>query len=469
MRIASFTRSALLCAAALGVLGACSTETPPYEELPLRDALSAAPDVIAALPEQALRDVAARLEEAHRAGGEEAAISEAGIPTVPALVRTADAAREEEEKDVIVLAAIEPRSPGFVLRGVGVGKVGEGTLALPALEGDPATSTAALEEAALRGRAGAILGELGARVEARELIRTTGLPAGVVAMDGTMYVNASWLVALSALDATGEQAAPPAPPVGFAPPKAPQSVRANPYKLPGSINQCALDVEDVCTCAEALQCDHEQTDPTFANAQLECEWVKGADGRAAALCVLALMSIEAIRDCVRASGSECTQTVIATREDALLFMQDEACVDVLNACLQFGRPAAPVASPSRGGCTSSGCSDCDCDDCNNSNGSSCNDDCDKCNQNCQECNQNCKDCNQNCKDCNQSCKDCNDGKCLGSGGSSAAFEGGVSACKLSRSRRVRAGAEPDGPVPFMPAFWLLAPVGYIARRIRRRA
>jgi hypothetical protein len=33
----------------------------------------------------------------------------------------------------------------------------------------------------------------------------------------------------------------------------------------------------------------------------------------------------------------------------------------------------------------------------------------------------------------------------------------------------RGGRGSDGPVPFMAAFWMLAPVGYIARRIRRRA
>ncbi|NUQ78679.1 MAG: hypothetical protein HUU21_34555, partial [Polyangiaceae bacterium] len=69
MQFGSFSRRAILCALVLAGLGACSAETPPYEELPLRDALSAAPDVIAALPEQARRDVAQRLEEAHFVAG----------------------------------------------------------------------------------------------------------------------------------------------------------------------------------------------------------------------------------------------------------------------------------------------------------------------------------------------------------------------------------------------------------------
>lgn len=462
MQFGSFSRRAILCALVLAGSGACSAETPPYEELPLRDALSAAPDVIAALPEQARRDVAQRLEEAHFVAGEEAAIAEADIPSVAALVRTADAAREDEEKDSLVLAAIEPREGGFVLRGLGVGLEGEGSIEPSALSGSKATSTAALEEAALRGRAGAILGALGARVEAREIVRTTGVPAGVVAMDGTMYVNASWLVALSALEAPGEgQAAIAAPAINVAPPKAPQSVPVNPYKLPNSVNECAFDVKDVCFCAASLQCDHQQTDPTFANAQLECEWVNGADGRAEALCVLALMSMAAIRECVALSGSECSQQVVTNRDEALAFIADAACVDVLNACLQYGKPSGSVSSPSapsRNACNS-GCSGGSCDGCNN--------DCEQCNEDCSKCNDNCAKCNDNCDQCNENCRECDENQknCKGAGGSSAAFEGGTSYCRMSR----RASRVPESPVPFMGVLWFLAPAGYIARRIRRRA
>jgi hypothetical protein len=474
MGFGSFTGRALLCAATLAALSACNAEAPPYDELPLRDALSAAPDVIAALPEEARRDVAQRLEEAHRAGGEEAAIPEAGIPTVPALVRTADAEREEAEKDALVLGAIEPRSGGFVLRGIGVGQAGEGAVELPAMEGSPDAPTAALEEAALAGRAGEILGELGARVGAHEIVRTTGVPVGVVAMDGTMYVNASWLVALSALEESRDKAlpGPRAPAIIVAPPKTAQSVRANPYKLPGSLNECALDVKETCLCAASLTCDHERTDPTFDNAQLECEWVNAVEERADALCVLALMSIEGIRECVRASGSACTQTLIADRQEALSFVADQACVDVLDACLRYGKPAAPSSTPSRSACNDScsGCDGCNCDDCNNDT-DNCNDDCSKCNDSCRDCNENCQQCNENCEQCNENCRQCdeNQKECSGTGGSSAAFAVGASSCKVSRGRRQRAGGSSEFPLPFAPAFWILAPVGYIVRRSRRRA
>src|SRR3712207_5742047 len=64
---------AILRTAVLLALGACGAESPPYDDLPLRDALSAAPEVLAALPEEALHDLAVRLEEAHGAQGGETA------------------------------------------------------------------------------------------------------------------------------------------------------------------------------------------------------------------------------------------------------------------------------------------------------------------------------------------------------------------------------------------------------------
>ena len=62
--------AALVVAATLA--SGCGEEMPPYEELPLRDALSAAPEVLASMPEESRREVARRLEEARAAEEEEA-------------------------------------------------------------------------------------------------------------------------------------------------------------------------------------------------------------------------------------------------------------------------------------------------------------------------------------------------------------------------------------------------------------
>jgi hypothetical protein len=461
MRTRAFIERAISRAVALlaiPALGACGAETPPYDDLPLRDALSAAPEVLAALPEEILRDVAVRLEEAHGDQGDETAIDGAEIASVPALLRTADATRDEMGKDAIVLGAIEPSEDGFVLRSVtpvAAGREPEGPRdrPAPALVGEPASpETAPLENAALDGRAGEILAELARRADAQALVRVTGLPAGVVAQDRTLYVNAAWLVALSALSPKDAPALP-TPSDGAAilawPRSEPRSVRFNPYHLPASVAECAAQVRDVCTCAVAGPCEHDRTDPTFADAQAECSWVNAGALNAEALCVLALLSIDGVKECVLSAGSgACGALPIAGHDGALAFAGDEACMAVLDRCLQYGSPTVPAVTPSAPSGTSSGdgCGSCD----------SCNEDAAGCNQNCSDCNQNCHDCNQNCRDCNQNCKD---------GDPST---GSNSSCKLSAGRRDPGGGGPGAPVPLGAAFWLLLPAGYMLLHIRRR-
>ncbi|WP_437782873.1 hypothetical protein [Sorangium sp. So ce1097] len=448
---------------ALAALCACGAETPPYDDLPLRDALSAAPEVLAALPEEALLDLAARLEEAHGAAGGEAAVADAEIASVPALVRSADAAREERGQDAIVLGALEPSTEGFVLRAVSSGaravaagaeRGPEGPLERPVLAGEPASpETAPLEEAALDGRAGVILADLARRVDARDLRRVTGLPAGVVALDRTVYVNAAWLVALGALAPPGARpaAAGEAVAIPAGPRIQPRSVDVNPYHLPGSIAACAAGVRDVCTCAAAGSCEHERTDPAFADAQAECAWVNTDALNAEALCVLALMSIEGVKECVHAAGSgACAALPIAGREGALAFAADAGCMAVLDRCLQFGRPTGPVVT--QGGTSGSTVDTSGC----GGGCKGCNEDVAGCNQNCSDCNQNCRDCNQNCGDCNESCKD----------GDPSAGAGSSSSCKVSAGRRAPGGG---APLPLGAAFWWAVPAGYMLLRIRRRA
>ncbi|AUX40650.1 hypothetical protein SOCE26_020510 [Sorangium cellulosum] len=473
MQIKVVLEKAIRCAAVLlsiPALGACGAETPPYDDLPLRDALSAAPEVLAALPEEALHDMAVRLEEAHGASEEATAVGGVEIASVPALVRSADAAREELGEDAIVLGALEPSAGGLVLRSLAAERAPEGPLdrpvlapaLAPVLAGQPASpETAGLEDAALDGRAGAIVAELARRAGARELVRVTGLPAGVVARDHTVYVNASWLVALSAL-APPDRPAPPGPPGDVVvlpePPRIePRSVRGNPYHLPGSIAECAAGVRDVCTCAVAGTCDHERTDPAFADAQAECAWVNAEPLRAEALCVLALMSIDGVKECVQAAGSgTCGALPIAGRDGALAFAADAGCMAALDRCLQYGRPTTPAGVPSG---SSSGSSESGCGSSSGCGCAGCNEDVAGCNQNCSDCNQNCRDCNQNCRDCDESCKE-NDPS-TGSGSSAS--------CRLSAGRRELGGGPPGVPLPLGAAFWLLVPAGYIVLRIRRQA
>ncbi|WP_437572418.1 hypothetical protein [Sorangium sp. So ce542] len=452
-------RAAVLLA--IAALGACSAEAPPYDDLPLRDALSAAPEVLAALPEEALHDLAARLEEAHREQGEETPILDAEIASAPALVRSADAAREELGKDAIVLGALEPSAEGFALRSLAAERGSERPVARPVLAGQPASpETAGLEGAALGGRAGAIVADLARRAGARELVRVTGLPAGAVALDRAVYVNAAWLVALSALSPSDAPALA-GPQGGVALPELPrsepQSVRANPYHLPGSVAECAAGVRDVCTCAQAGRCEHERTDPRFADAQAECAWVNAGAMNAEALCVLALMSIEGVKACVLAAGSgACAALPIEGRDGALAFAADAGCMAVLDRCLQYGEPTSPAGVPIGAPSGSSG--DGDCGTCGGGC-AGCNEEIAACNENCSDCNQNCSDCNQNCRDCNQSCKD----------GDPTAGSSSATSCRLSAGGRDLGGGRPGAPGALGGAFWLLVPAGYMLLRIRRRA
>jgi len=423
---------------------------PPYEELPLRDALSAAPEVMASMPEESRREVARRLEEARGAEGDEPALITADEEEsgVAALVRGGDAAREAGGKDALVLGAIEPSPEGLALAPMDA-DLPEGPLVLPLLEGRPSTMTANLEEAALRGRAGAILHDLARRADAQELVRTTGLPVGVVAMDHTLYVNASWLVAMSALEPAGAFQGAPMQGGMFAPPRKPQSVGHNPYNLPESLAECASEVRGVCTCATASQCDHEPTDKTFADGQAECTWVNSAEVNAEALCVLALMSIDGVRECVQKGGAECAQLPVTTREQALLFVADAGCMSVLDACLAFGEPRIPGGSDSSGG----SCDSCDNDGCDGCDGDGCNDDCSGCNDNCSKCNDNCADCNDNCADCNQNSSDC---------------KNGTPGCRSCSVRAADRGGAPAGEPPAGTLVMLAAPALFILRRARRR-
>ncbi|MDI1448258.1 hypothetical protein [Polyangium sp. 6x1] len=431
----------------------CGEEVPPYDALPLRDALRAAPEVMASLPKETRREVASRLEEAGIAPVEERLVlPPRDITTIDTLASAADEEREEQGKDALVLGTIERQGTEFLVEAREAKEAGDTNEEPPKMRGRPGSTTAALEEAALAGRAGRWVRDLAKRSEAKEIVRTTGLPMGAWAFDDTLYVNASWLVALAALEEEGAPLAP-APavvPMPGLPESKPLSVDFNPYKLPDSVEECSLQVQTTCACATSGSCGHDVTDPTFADANAECAWVNQGASNAAALCVLALMNIDGVRACVESGGSICAALPVTSREKALEFVASESCMSLLQQCLSdgslSGEPSGGSSSSSCGGCSGSSC-----DGCNN--------DCSKCNDSCSKCNQNCEDCNQNCKDCNQNYQDC---KNCNSSGASAAYMGGAR-CSVAR----RTGRSPL-PSPVGTAFWLSLPVAYLYLLSRRR-
>jgi hypothetical protein len=171
---------------------------PPLDELPLRDALRAEPDVVAALPDDARARLAARFQ-AEGAGDTASDPVEAGALAASPLVAQADVARQHRSADALVIGLVG----GGAAQALPAGSQAAVTAALPPLEGPVATSTADLESRALAGVAGASLRELLAASRATRLERVVGWPVAAVAIGDTIYVNAAWLAAVAPGNADG--------------------------------------------------------------------------------------------------------------------------------------------------------------------------------------------------------------------------------------------------------------------------
>ena len=174
------------------VLMGCGDGTPPLDELPLRDTLRADPAVVAAMGDSARQRLAARFEAA--ATGDATSDVIADRPTPAAEVTELDEARVRRAADALVVGTMG----GGVVRPVALGVAAP--TPLPPLEGAVATTTAALEARALDGAAGERLRALLAVSGAQRLERVVGWPAGAVAIGATIYVDASWLVALAPVE-----------------------------------------------------------------------------------------------------------------------------------------------------------------------------------------------------------------------------------------------------------------------------
>ena len=170
------------------VLVGCGDGAPPLDELPLRDTLRADPAVVAALGDSARQRLAARFEAAVTDDAISDAVAERLTPASE--ITSLDEARARRAADSLVVGMIGDGVARPVAEGAGT------QTPLPELEGEVATTTAALEARALDGAAGARLRALLTVSGARRLERVVGWPAGAVAIGGTIYVDASWLVAL---------------------------------------------------------------------------------------------------------------------------------------------------------------------------------------------------------------------------------------------------------------------------------
>jgi hypothetical protein len=209
-------------------LAGCGEDPPPLDELPLRDALQARPEVLAALPGPARQRLRDRLEQAR--ASDHQSDEAAGAASERELVEAVDRSRQIRAAEPLIVGAADLRG---TVRAVASASV-QG--ALPPLEGDPPL---AMEVRALAGQAAAPLRALLLESSARRLVRVVGWPIGAVAIRDTVYVDAAWLVAMApdevdAGAASGPSAGPdngeaatlrtataPPPDAGYIPPSPP--------------------------------------------------------------------------------------------------------------------------------------------------------------------------------------------------------------------------------------------------------
>ena len=184
---------------ALVLLMGCDQGPPPFDELPLRDALHATPEVVASLPDSARVQLAARFDSARAKDDttDELATSEGATPA--AIVTSLDRVRQGRKGEPLV-AGVLNSGAAWPIRELAYPPHAP---VLPPIEGTLAASTATMETQSLHGEAGAAVRALFAASGAHHLYRVVGWPVGAVAIDDTVYVNASWLVSLAPVGVDG--------------------------------------------------------------------------------------------------------------------------------------------------------------------------------------------------------------------------------------------------------------------------
>ncbi len=167
----------------------------------MRDALSADPAVIAAMPEEARQRLATRLEAARTNDGADDAADSVSAGDPRALVAQADAARIRRGAEALIVGDISAGAARALAVGL---DVPSGPATLPGFETESAgAAITPLESRALQGAAGSLLRGLLAASGAHRLRRVVGWPIGAVAVGDTAYVGGAWLAALAPASADG--------------------------------------------------------------------------------------------------------------------------------------------------------------------------------------------------------------------------------------------------------------------------
>ncbi len=181
-------------------LGNCGTAEPPLEQLELRDALLSEPAVIAGLPREAQQRLAGRFWAAVALPESEQRMPPAEASAPEPRLRRLDAQRQQRGQDAFLIGSLGRDAVAETLRPFYRPARSSPTAPLPPLAGPASTATQAQEARALAGRAGAAIEDLRNVSGAVQLERVTGWPTAVLAMDDKIYINATWLTAVAALE-----------------------------------------------------------------------------------------------------------------------------------------------------------------------------------------------------------------------------------------------------------------------------
>jgi hypothetical protein len=177
---------------ALLLLAGCDP-SPPFDQLPLRDALCADPEVIASLPETSRIQLGTRFEGARENDVTIDRFATSNASTPATLVVVLDGVRQRRRGESLIVGLLSDGAAWAIKDSAGPSHPAP----IPLVEGAAAAASATMERRALEGAAGTAVRELLAASGAHHLHRVVGWPVGAVAIDDTVYVNASWLVSLA--------------------------------------------------------------------------------------------------------------------------------------------------------------------------------------------------------------------------------------------------------------------------------
>lgn len=181
-------------------LANCGPAEPPLDQLELRDALLSEPAVIAALPREAQQRLAGRFWAAVALPEPTQSMPPAEQSAPEPRLRRLDAQRQQRGQDAFLMGTLGRDAVAETLRPFYRPARSAPTTPLPPLAGPPSTATSVQEAHALAGRAGAAIEDLRNVSGAAQLERVTGWPTAVLVMDDHIYVNATWLTAVAALE-----------------------------------------------------------------------------------------------------------------------------------------------------------------------------------------------------------------------------------------------------------------------------